>query len=156
ATLIDLLDDLEICDRIRDIATGMPPIFDRVSKIAKLCAPRSVREWIFPACRLRRSHLREHPIIRQALYSIASAEPVHDQLSIARHELEREEILPLGPGRVKPSQLAVGGAQGQEAIVIDRRIPEIRRHGRVLKRQVTEEPACQIDEVGSLIDQLAA
>ena len=111
---------------------------------------------IFERRRLGRAHLRQHAVEGQPFLAIAAAEAVDHQLAVAAEDLERERVLPFGPGRVQPSHLPGAAAQRHEAVVVGRHVPEQRRHRRIVDGEVAEKPARQVDQVRALVDQLAA
>ena len=57
---------------------------------------------------------------------------------------------------MEPSGLTSRRAQAEEGVVVDLHVPK-RRGGVALdRREIAEKPACEIDQVHALVDELAA
>ena len=119
-------------------------------------APGAVLAGVLPDRGLRRAHLRQHAVEGQPLDAVAAAEAVDLELAVAAEDLEGEQVLPLGAARVQPGDLPGRRLQQQEAVVLDRHLPEERRDVAAHLGEVAGEPASQVDQVDALVEQLAA
>src|SRR2546430_1045517 len=68
--------------------------------------PGRVAAGKFPDGRLGRTHLRKHFVEDAALLTVAAAETVDGDFSVATVELEREKIFPFGAAHMEPCGLA--------------------------------------------------
>ena len=105
-----LLDDRQRGDGVlprmpRRLAPG--PRCSRTKCSISRCQERSSRGYS-QARRLGRSHLRQHPVVRQPLHAVASAQAVDLELAVAAEDLEREQVLPLRAACVQPGDLSAG------------------------------------------------
>src|SRR5262245_58820745 len=74
---------------------GCTVAIEIVENRGELERPRLIPAWILPRGRLRRPHLRQHPVMYEPLQSITAAQPIDRQLAVAAVDLERKQVLPL-------------------------------------------------------------
>src|SRR5688500_18644285 len=102
AALIDLLDGgerrLRIGQRSGRSLTGT----DALQQVQVLRPPGRIGTGILVNGRVGRTHLRQHPVEREPLDTVAAAEAVDVELAVAAEDLEREQVLPLGAAGVQP------------------------------------------------------
>src|SRR5580765_5715431 len=117
------------------------PRRDRRRESFQLHTPGMIFSGVLPDGRLGRSHGRLHLVVAQRLDAVAAAQSLDLELGIAPEDLEREGVLPLGPGRVQPGHLSARGPQQQEPVVLDRHVPEERSDVTLDVNEVAQEPA---------------
>ena len=78
------------------------------------------------------------------------------ELRVASVNFEREKIFPFRATDVQPRGLAFGRAQTQKGIVVHRHLPEIGCRVAFNFFEIAQKPARQINQMNSLVNQLAA
>src|SRR5207237_1195476 len=91
-----------------------------------LCAPGGVFGTERDFLDVRRSELGTHPVDGQPLRPVGACEAVDLKLRAAAGDLQREQVLPLGPARVQGCPWARTAALAEQhgRVVLDRSWPE--------------------------------
>src|SRR5688500_13811615 len=98
--------------------------FQGTNNVGHLGLPRIVAARPFPGRSVRRAPHRPHFVAGESLYSVASAEAMDLELLVTPGDLEREQVLPLGPRGVKPRSPTTSNPQAKKCIVLDGHGPE--------------------------------
>src|ERR1043166_213304 len=118
---------------------------DVFEKFGHLDFPRLVTAWIFVDRGFRRSHLRKHFVIGEALQPVTAAQAFHVELSMSPIDYEREEVHPFRATGVEPGSVPLGISQAEEGVVFDRHVPEVSRDVAFDRRELAEENPGEID-----------
>src|SRR6185312_20216 len=156
AVLIDLFYDLQSGYGVPQAGRGLPLQANVIQEFLHFHGPGVVRHRVFPDRGFRGTHFRKHAIPGESLEPVAAAESLDVQLAAAATDLEGKRVLPLGAARVQKGDLPGGRLQQKECVVIDGHVPEVGMGRAVHLHELPEEPTCEIDDVDTLIDQLAA
>lgn len=136
---------------------GFSPETDVLQQLGKLQRPGDVVTGVLADRRVGRPHLGQHPVMRQAFDTVAAAQPINRNLSIASVDFQREEVFPFRAAHVEERRLPTRRSQGEERVVVNRHIPEVRGRDPVnVGKRPSKKPAGQIDQVHSLIDELSS
>src|SRR5882757_3369159 len=152
---VDLFHNFQCRDGIAQAGRGPALQAYVLKKLRRLRFPGIVRRRKLPDGRFGRPHLRKHLVVTQALGTVAAAEPLDLKLSVPSVEFERKGIFPLGAARVQKRDLLLRRLEQQESVVVHRHVPEIGMGIPADLGKIAKEPAGEIDEMYSLIDQLA-
>src|SRR5215469_3349892 len=109
-----------------------------------------------PARRLGWPHLGQHTVEAEAFDPVGAAEAVDLKLAVAAVDFKGEQVLPLAPRRVQPSDPPCGGRQRQKRIVLHLGVPEKSPERPRDVSKFAEEPLRKVDQMRTLIDQLTA
>src|ERR1700730_4424184 len=74
----------------------------------------------------RGPHRGEHLVEGEPLHPVAAAQARDLQLRGAVGDLKGEEVLPLRPRGMQPRDAAPAGTEGEEGVVLDVALPEVR------------------------------
>src|SRR5689334_16132058 len=95
---VELFDDVQVAQSVLDRPRRRPAnALNSGRKILEFVAPGEILGRELPARRVRRSHLWQHAIVRQAFGAITATQTIDLELACASENLEREGVFPFRP-----------------------------------------------------------
>src|ERR1700722_19189571 len=153
---VERIEDAHHGDAVVRRAVVGRPVRDRADKLLPLALPRIVGPVKVELGYCGRSALCVSFHLDQALDAVALPEPLDHECAARPENLEREEVLPLRPARVKARDRASGVAEQGEGIVFERRDGPDRALAHTVRAdRIAREPANQVEQMHALIGQFA-